>query len=28
MSNTVRKRSRGEAEMSLRMRPTISDQFR
>jgi len=28
MSNTVRKRSRGEAELSFRMRPTISDQFR
>ena len=28
MSNTVRKRSRAEAELSFRMRPTISDQFR
>lgn len=28
MYNTVRKRSRGEAEMSVRRRPTISDQFR
>jgi hypothetical protein len=27
MSNTVRKRSRGEAELSFRRRPTISDQF-
>ena len=27
MSNTIRKRSRGEAELSMRRRPTISDQF-